>query len=102
MTVSNNIISISEGCKSPDGRHICGSNGRCLVCWQIPGASEQASRVLVITISAECSERERVDGLAEIIEAQVHGIFATVALMESVHRHVNAISKPVELEVCVS
>ena len=69
------------------------------MCWQIPSAIQEASRVLVITISAEDSERDRVDGLAGMVEAQVRGIFTMVSLLE---RRVHATGKPVELEVCAS
>jgi hypothetical protein len=99
MPTTSRIVSISNGCKTPDGRHISGDNGRCLICWKLPSAIEEASRVLVITISAEHSERDRVDGLAEIVEAQVRGIFTMVSLIES---RANATGKPVELEVCAS
>jgi hypothetical protein len=65
------------------------------------GTTGQASRVLVIVISADDSERERVDRLAEIVEAQVRGILATMALVERGNRQLDATPK-MELQVCAS
>jgi hypothetical protein len=70
-------------CKTPDGQHIYGDNGRCLIYWQMNGNSEGVSRVLAIMISGESPDRQQVDRIAEIIEGQVRGIFATVELIET-------------------
>ena len=101
MVVSNKIITVSDGCKTPDGRHIYRDNDRCLVCWQQQGTTEQASRVLVITISGDDMERDLVDRLAEIVEAQVRGFFTAVMLIEDRNR-VHPTPKLAELEVCAS
>ena len=101
MAVSKKIISVSDGCKTPDGRHIYRDSGHCLLCWQPQSITEQASRVLVITISGEDSERELVHRLAEIVEAQVRGVFGVVMLIEEQNR-VNSTPKLAELEVCAS
>lgn len=101
MAVSNKIISMSDGCKTPDGRHIYRNSDHCLVCWQPLGTTEQASRVLVITISGEDLDRELVNRLAEIVEAQVRSVFSAVTLIEDRNR-VNQTSKLAELEVCAS
>lgn len=95
-TISTKIISMSYGCKSPDGQHIYGENGRCLICWRMK-ADTQTSRVLMLVISAENSEQRRVDELAAIVASQVRGVFNTVALIQR-ESH-NAAQKPVELEV---
>ena len=101
MAVSNKILSMSDDCKTPDGRHIYRDSDHCLVCRQQQSTTEQASRVLVITISGEDSERELVDRLAELVEAQVRGVFSAVALIEDRNR-VNPTPKLAELEVCAS
>ena len=101
MVVSNKIITVSDGCKTPDGRHIYRGNDRCLVCWQPQGTTEHASRVLVITISGEGPDREVVDRLAEIVEAHVRSFFSAVALIEDRNR-ANQIPKLAEFEVCAS
>lgn len=95
-TISTKIISMSYGCKSPDGQHRYGENGRCLICWRMK-ADTQTSRVLMVVISAENSEQRRVDELAAIVASQVRGVFNTVALIQR-ESH-NAAQKPVELEV---
>jgi hypothetical protein len=100
-TIASKVFSMSYGCKTRDGRHIFGDNGRCLMCWRMEGTTGQASRVLVIVISADDSERERVDRLAEIVEAQVRGILATMALVERGNRQLDATPK-MELQVCAS
>jgi hypothetical protein len=102
MTTLNKVFSMSYGCKAPDGQHIYGDNGRCLMCWRMRDDTNQASRVLVIVISAESSECERIDQLTEIIEAQVRGVLRTVALIEDGNRRLGPPTKPVEMEVCAS
>ena len=99
--IASKVFSMSYGCKTPDGRHIYGDNGRCLMCWRMEGTTGQASRVLVIMISADDSERERVGRLAEIIEAQVRGVLATMALVECGNRQLDPTPK-LELQVCAS
>ena len=99
-TISNKLVSVSYGCKSPDGQHIFGENGRCLMCWRMQPDTNQTSRVLMIVISSQNSEQRRVDELAEILESQVRGIFNTVALIQR-ESH-NPSQKPVELEVYAS
>jgi hypothetical protein len=101
MAVNNEIISMSDGCKTPDGRHIHRDSDHCLLCWQPQSTTKQASRVLVVTISGEDSERELVDRLAEIVEAQVRGVFSVVMLIEDRNR-VTPTPKLAELEVCAS
>jgi hypothetical protein len=102
MTTNSKIFSTSYGCKAPDGQHIYGDNGRCLMCWRMRDETNQASRVLVILVSAEGSECERVEQLAEILEAQLRGVIKAVALFENRNRDLDAPSKPVEMEVYAS
>jgi hypothetical protein len=101
-TITNKVISMSYGCKTADGQHIYGDNGRCLICWKMKNDTNQSSRVLVVVISAETSECERVNELAEIVEAQVRAVFKTVALIEGEKRHLNRPTKPLEMEVHAS
>lgn len=101
MAVSNRIVSMSNGCKTPDGHHIYRESDHCLVCCQSHGTTEKVSRVLVITISGQDLERELVDRLADIVEAQVRGFFSAVTLIED-RKRVNPAPKLAELEVCAS
>ena len=102
MTANSKIFSTSYGCKAPDGQHIYGDNGRCLMCWRMRDETNQASRVLVIVVSAESAECERVEQLAEILEAQVRGVIKALALFEDRNRRLDALTQPVEMEVYVS
>jgi len=102
MTTNSKIFSMNYGCKTPDGQHIYGTNGRCLICWRTNGDSNEASKVLVIVISAESSECERVEQLTEIVEAQVRGVFKTVTLIDRGNRRLDLPTKPVEMEVYAS
>jgi hypothetical protein len=102
MTTTSNVFAMNYGCKTADGRHIYGTNGRCLVCWRVNDGANQASRVLVIVISAESSQCERVEQLTEIVEAQVRGVFKTVELIENGNARITEPTKAVEMEVHVS
>ena len=101
MAVSSKITFMNVGCKTPDGGHIYRDSDLCLLCWQPQSTTEQASGVLVITISGEDSEREFIDQLAEIVEAQVRGVFRAVMLIEDRTR-LNTSPQLAELEVCAS
>ena len=102
MTTTSKIVSMSQGCRTPDGQHIYGDNERCLICYHMKNGSNRTSRVLVIVISAESSDCQRVDQLTEIIEAQVRGVLKTVELIEDGDRRLGPPPKRVEMEVCAS
>lgn len=102
MTTTNTMVSASYGCKAPDGRHIYGDNGRCLICWQMNGNSDEVSRVMVIVISGEGADREQVNRIAEIIEGQVRGVFTTVALIQDESRQIQSTTNVLDLQVYAS
>lgn len=82
MTISGKIASVSYGCKTPDGEHIYGDHGRCLICWQMKGSIDHASRVLMVVISGEHSDCAHLDRLAEMVEAQVRNVVGTMSLVQ--------------------